>query len=218
MPLPLYRRSYGHMVKRNARDRGGPSMPSDHSHSALRPDVAPHGMLVQGTAGRRSAAEHWLLAALPAPHRARARLEWRQHDVAMLPLGTIFSAVRIPGSLVFALTESTETSELDEFMRHALDGGPVISDPRYLRYYALVPASVPRTWHQAVDDWKPLDVECLGHGSYLGVPRADAVECTPARATYWSVPIESAATLCRPLKVARLIAAGRHCLPTEREE
>lgn len=145
MPLPLYRRFYGHVVKRNARDRGCPSMPSSHSHSALRPVVAEPGMLVHGTADRRSAAEHRLLASLPAPSRARARLEGRQRDVAMLPLGTFFSAVRIPGRLVVALTDSTETSELDAFMRHALDGGPVICDPRHLRYDALVPASVPRT-------------------------------------------------------------------------
>ncbi|MFC9682584.1 hypothetical protein [Streptomyces sp. NPDC056948] len=162
--------------------------------------------------------EHRLLATLPAPSRDRARLEWQQHHVAMLPLGILFSAVRIPGRLVVALTDSTEASELDEFMRHTLDDGPVICDPRHLRYYALVPASMPRRWRQAVDDWRPLDVECLGQGSYLGVPRADAVRYTPARATYWSVPMDSAATLCRPLKVARLIAAGRHCLTTEPEE
>ncbi|MFJ8465447.1 hypothetical protein [Streptomyces swartbergensis] len=77
---------------------------------------------------------------------------------------------------------------------------------------------MPRTWSQAVDDWRSLDVDCLGHGSYLGVPRVDAVECTRARAPDWSVPMGSAATLCRPLKVARLIAAGRHCMATKLEE
>ncbi|MGX1563107.1 hypothetical protein [Streptomyces sp. NPDC055506] len=137
--------------------------------------------------------------------------------MTMLPLGIHFSAVRIPGRLVVALADSSEASELDEFVRQALDDGPVICDPRHLRYYALVPASMPRTWRQAVDDWRPLDVECLGQGSYLGVPRADAVECTRVRATYWSVPMASAATLCRPLKVARLIAAGRHRLTSEPE-
>ncbi|MFI6371085.1 hypothetical protein [Streptomyces sp. NPDC050546] len=165
----------------------------------------------------RSAAEHWLLTTLPAPSRDRARLEWQQHAVTMLPLGISFSAVRIPGRLVLALADSAEPSELDEFMRQALDDGPVICDPRHLRYYALVPASMPRTWRQAVDDWRPLDVDCLGLGSYLGVPRADAVACSRARATYWSVPMASSAALCRPLKVARLIAAARHCLTTEPE-
>ncbi|MFI6857011.1 hypothetical protein [Streptomyces sp. NPDC050416] len=193
-------------------------MPSNYSHPALRPVVAEPGVLVHPTADRRLAAEHWLLATLPPPGRDRARLEWQQHEVALLPLGTLFSAVRIPGRLLVALTGSTSTSELDEFMCHALDGGPVICDPHHLRYYALVPASMPRTWSQAVDDWRSLDVDCLGHGSYLGVPRADAVEYTRARATYWSVPMHTAATLCRPLKVARLIAAGRHCMPQEPDE
>ncbi|MEU0189439.1 hypothetical protein ABZ250_06185 [Streptomyces afghaniensis] len=38
-----------------------------------------------------------------------------------------------------------------------------------------------------------------------------------ALASYWSVPMDSAAALCTPLTVARLIAAGRHCLDTEPE-
>ncbi|CAM5463991.1 hypothetical protein [Streptomyces purpurascens] len=153
-------------------------MPSNHSHSVLPPVAADPGVLEHPTSDRRSAAEHRLLATLPPPSRDRARLEWQQHAVAMLPLGIDFSAVRIPGRLVLALADSTEPSELD---------------------------------------WRPLDVECLGLGSYLGVPRADALECTRARVTYWSVPMASAATLCRPLKVARLIAAARQCLATERE-
>ncbi|MET9681729.1 hypothetical protein ABZY29_16060, partial [Streptomyces coeruleorubidus] len=35
--------------------------------------------------------------------------------------------------------------------------------------------------------------------------------------SYWSVPMDSAAVLCTPLAVARLIAAGRHCLDPEPE-
>ncbi|MET9869820.1 hypothetical protein ABZ322_06580 [Streptomyces sp. NPDC006129] len=117
-----------------------------------------------------------------------------------------------------ALTGSAEALDLDDFMQQALDGGPVICDPQFLRYYALVPAGMPRTWSQAVDDWRALDVDCLGLGSFLGVPRVDALVRTPARAPYWSVPMESDATLCRPLKAARLIAAARHCMSTEPKE
>lgn len=192
-------------------------MTSDHSQRALQPVLVEPGVLVHPTADRRLATEHWLLATLPAPSRDRARLEWDQHEVTLLPLGTLFAAVRIPGCLVVALTGHTEAPALDQFMRESLDGGPVICDPHFFRYYALVPASMPRTWHQSLDGWRALDVECLGHGSYLGVPRVDAVEGIRARATYWSVPMDSPAALCSPLEVARLIAAGRHCLVTEPE-
>ncbi|GAA2317598.1 hypothetical protein GCM10010234_74660 [Streptomyces hawaiiensis] len=192
-------------------------MNCDHSHPALRPIEAAPGVLIHPIADRRLASEHWLLATLPAPSRDRARLEWDQHQVTLLPLGTQFSAVRIPGHLLVALTGITEAPKLDQFLRETLDGGPVICDPHFRRYYALVPASMPRTWHQAFDDWRAMDVDCLGRGSYLGVPRVDAVQWTRPRATYWSAPLDSPSMLCSPVEVARLIAAGRHCMPAEPE-
>ncbi|MEU6552839.1 hypothetical protein ABZ915_21520 [Streptomyces sp. NPDC046915] len=100
--------------------------------------------------------------------------------------------------------------EVDQFLGEALDGGPVICDPHGHRYYALVPASMPRTWHQAAEEWRTREVDCLGRCVYLGVPRLDVEEPDAAAASYWSVPLASAATLCAPLTVARLIAAGWH--------
>jgi hypothetical protein len=77
---------------------------------------------------------------------------------------------------------------------------------------------MPTTWRQAADDWRVLDVDVLGRGTYLGVPRVNAVELDPrTHASYWSVPMSSAAMLCGPLTVARLIAAGRHQLAEEPE-
>lgn len=131
----------------------------------------------------------------------------------MLPLGTLFSTVRIPGALLIALTTSTVAAELDEFLNQALEGGPVICDPRRTCYYALVPASVPRTWRDAAIDWRKDGVDVLGRGTYFGVPRVEATSLDPtARASYWSVLMDSPAMLCPPLLVARLIAAGRECL------
>ena len=154
-----------------------------------------------------------MLSTLPAPARDRARVEWRQHGLTMLPLGSLFSAVRIPGGLIAGLAGTAQAAQLDNFLRETL-GGPVICDPHFLRYYALVPASMPKTWHQALDDWRTVDVDCLGRGSCLGVPRLDAVEWRQPRASYWSVPMDSAAMLCPPMEVARLIAAGwRHVAP-----
>lgn len=193
-------------------------MNSDHSHLALRPTEAAPGLIIHPTVDRRLASEHWLLATLPAPSRERARLEWDQHQVTLLPLGTLFSAVRTPGRLLVALTGITEPPELDQFLRETLDGGPVICDPRFRRYYALVPASMPRTWHQTLDDWRAVGVDCLGRGSYLGVPRVDAVQGTRPRATYWSAPMDSLSRLCSPVEVARLIAAGRRSTDSEVEK
>ncbi|MFF5958487.1 hypothetical protein [Streptomyces luteogriseus] len=157
------------------------------------------------------------MATLPASCRSRARQEWLQHDVTMLPLGALFSAVRIPGALIAALAGSAEPAQLDKFLCETLDGGPVICDPHFLRYYALVPASMPRTWRKALDDWRTQDVDCLGRGSYLGVPRPDAVEWSRPRATYWSVPMDSPAALCAPMDVARMIAAGWWHVAPERD-
>lgn len=175
----------------------------------LRPVAPEPRVLVHPTADWSLATAHWLLSALPSPSRDQAWLEWQEHQVTMLPLGTLFSAVRIPGRLVAALTSCTGAAELDAFMGQALGGGPVVCDPRHFRYYALVPAGMPKRRQRAADVWRAMGVELLGLGSYLGVPQVDAVECTQARASYWSVPMDSAATLCSPPAVARLIAAGR---------
>ncbi|MFE5758890.1 hypothetical protein ACFQ7I_35155 [Streptomyces massasporeus] len=135
--------------------------------------------------------------------------------MALLPLGDLFSAVRMPEYLLTALSGGAEAACVDDFLAEALGGGPVICDPRFSRYYALVPAGVPAMPHQTEDTWHGLGVSCLGRGSHLGVPRLDAVDSRRPLASYWSVPLNSAAMLCTPLLVARLIAAGRRCVDTE---
>ncbi|GAA0905580.1 hypothetical protein [Streptomyces thermoalcalitolerans] len=190
-------------------------MISDGSQQALRPvecESQP-GVLVHPAADRRLAVGHWLLAACPDEHRGYARAEWEQQGVALLPLGALFSAVRIPARLVHAVAGRTRPEHVDEFLGQTLEG-PVICSPRHQRYYALVPPSMPVSWHRAMDDWRTQDVDCLGRGTYLGVPRPDAVEPRPLD-PYWSVPMPSLGILCPPLAVARLIAAGRHRLMGE---
>ncbi|MFJ5732320.1 hypothetical protein [Streptomyces paradoxus] len=99
---------------------------------------------------------------------------------------------------------------MDDFLDEALGGGPVICDPRFSRYYALVPVGLPTTLRQMAEAWRALEVDCLGHGSYLGVRRLDAVNGEHGFASYRAVPMHSAPALCNPLTVARLIAAGRY--------
>ncbi|MGI5196596.1 hypothetical protein ACQEVY_23590 [Streptomyces sp. CA-288835] len=185
--------------------------------AALAPVDPESGVLVHTRADRELAIEHWFLATHPAPEQVRA--EWTQAGVALLPLGTLFSAVRIPASLVVAAVGSDKHTDVDALLEEVLDGGPVICDPRHRRYYALVPGSMPDRWHDAAEDWRPLGVECLGRGWYLGVPRLQAAELNPeAWASYWSVPMPSAAVLCQPLAVARLIAVGQRRMGQEPSE
>ncbi|XUL90983.1 hypothetical protein ACQ86D_33770 [Streptomyces galilaeus] len=160
---------------------------------------------------RRLAVEHWLLSTVPGMGRDRARMEWREHAVTMLPLGTLFSAVRLPGDLVLAAACSGwDPEQVDAFLDETLDGGPVICDPHQRRFYVLVPASMPDKWRKAAEEWRPLGVECLGHGTILGVPRVDATESSAdVYASYWSVPMSSAGVLCAAVDAARLIAAGQ---------
>jgi hypothetical protein len=178
---------------------------------ALRPVESEPGALVHSTADRRLSTEHWLMATCPASSHERLRAEWQENKVALLPLGTLFSAVRIPGRLISAMALTEDLEEVDAFLEDALRGGPVICAPHGRRYYALVPASVARTWSEAAKEWRRAGVEVLGQGSYLGVPRVDATRC-PQTVSYWSVPMESAAVLCAPLAVARLVAAGLHAM------
>ncbi|MFE7967526.1 hypothetical protein ACFU0X_31580 [Streptomyces cellulosae] len=183
---------------------------------ALRPVQTSPGVLVHPTADRRLAAEQWLSTAhLTSP--AQARREWRKAGMALLHLGALFSAVRIPLRLALApIGGKCPSREADEFLAYALEDGPVICDPAGRRYYALVPASMPTTWHVAAAEWREDEVDCLGRDVYLGVPRLDRTSLEAGLLdSYWSVPMASAGSLCASLAVARLIAAGKHALAEE---
>lgn len=187
-------------------------MSSDHSQRPQRPVQIQPGVLVHPASDRRLAVEHWLLSTLPAEGHARARTEWAEQGVAMLPLGTLFTAIRIPGYLVFAVAGSEQPADIDAFLGAILHG-PVICAARQRCYYALTPASTPRTWREDADD-----VAVLGRDAYLGVPPVDATVPHPqAASAYWSVPMESAGMLCRSGLVGRMIGAGRDLVGGELE-
>jgi hypothetical protein len=135
-------------------------------------------------------------------------MEWTQNGVALLPLGTLMSAVRLPHRLVRAVAGRDEPDALDSFLGEALDGGPVVCDPHRRRYYLLVPASMPTRWHVAAAEWEALGVKTLSRGTYLGVPKPQCVSFNAlVWGCYWSVPMPSAGVLCRPHDVARIMAA-----------
>lgn len=162
-------------------------------------------------------AKGWLLATQPDPAHERILSLWDRRLTTMLPLGEKFSAVRIPSTLLCTATAEHEapSGRIDEFLAHALDGGPAICDPGNLQYYVITPAFLPEAWQQGATAWRQLGIACLGEGDWVGVPG-------PARTTldldtyglYWSVPLSDRPTPCEPDAVARLVetlfrAAGR---------
>lgn len=174
---------------------------------ALR-SVQAHDGNVTTTAERQMAVRHWLLATLPEQKRERARLQWDKYGVALFPLGTLFAAVRIPERAVHEVAMTDNPGMVAEFLKAALDDGPVICDPARRLYYVLVPPTMLR-WPEAAMDWRGgLDVEILGTETRLGVPRVDCVGLDQqTRATYWTQSMTSAGMLCEPQAVARMLNA-----------
>lgn len=160
---------------------------------------------------RRLAAEHWLLSTTDARGRDRARKAWQIGEVALLPLGTLFSAVRLPADLILPLAGGRwNPPVVDAVLQEALEGGPVICDPRGRRWYALVSGSMPTTYSKAATEWRQtLGVDVLGRGTDLGVPPLN-MDYFDERtyASYWSSPMDSAGDLCPAQTVLRLISAG----------
>ncbi|MFE6337275.1 hypothetical protein ACFVOK_29285 [Streptomyces sp. NPDC057798] len=129
-------------------------------------------------------------------------MEWRDQGLALLPLGTLFSAVRLPGPLVRALAASVDPEDIDAFLGEALKGGPVIHGPEGRRYYALVPPGTTL-------DWRAPAAACLGDGTYLGVPRTDLTELEAhASGSYWAVPFTRPGWLCKTADVLALVTVA----------
>ncbi|MFE6103169.1 hypothetical protein ACFVQ4_24875 [Streptomyces laurentii] len=165
---------------------------------------------------------HWLLSA--APNQTAARAEWEKYGIAVLACGGVLSAVRVPASIVFAAagagTSAAKASPeqiaaIDVVLSDHLDGGAVVMDVPNRQYYFLVPASMGRLW----DPRGYPGVECLGSGSYLGVPLVD--HTVPEGRVYWAVEMDSPGDLCFPGEVAALLHRGQAALgsppPSPRE-
>lgn len=149
---------------------------------------------------RDSETERWLLSSLVGASRDQARAEWQALGMTLLPLGAHFSAVRIPGVLVQAAARShdrpTMVVRLTECLR-----GPVIHDPCFDRYYALVPTSP--------DQVRIAGTEYLSDGAYLGVPRTDHTEIdAEVLISYWAVPPTRPHTLCSLTAVREFVLLG----------
>jgi len=155
------------------------------------------------------ATEEWLASAHPSP--STVCQEWGSiAQLALIPLGRSFEAVRIHEDIVHGFAGSDDPATVSARLAESLNGGPVIRDPGFHRYYALVPPGTAEAWRTPV-------AECITAGTYLGVPRADRVESNGGtRTSYWSVPMSRPNGLCTAADVLALVKVG-HGLAREDE-
>ncbi|MEU6093327.1 hypothetical protein [Streptomyces sp. NPDC047079] len=129
--------------------------------------------------------------------------------MALLPLGERFAAVRIESCVVHAAVGTENRSQVASRLGELLDGS-IIYDRRVAggTYYALIQGHAGLAW--AYDDV----ATCLGHGTYLGVPRIDRRQ---PPGTYWVTPPRYEGDLCAPRSITALVEAGRSRLDATAE-
>ncbi|MER5904339.1 hypothetical protein ABT150_30270 [Streptomyces mirabilis] len=156
---------------------------------------------------RCAAVSSWLLTA--TEDRTLGRKQWAEGGIALLSCGGVFSAIRIPGLMVWAVAGTDELTEVDVFLSQALDGGPVFMDLHSNLYYLLVPGSFSWRWN----DRDFPGVECLGQDHFLGVP--DIRLTVPRGRSYWCVPMNSPGELCNSGDAERFVGAAHRARQVE---
>ncbi|MFF0222601.1 hypothetical protein [Streptomyces sp. NPDC004629] len=139
----------------------------------------------------------------------RAWNDWATGGIALLRCGGLFAAVRMSAGVVHAAAGSDEPEPVCGFLDEALHGGPVFTDQLSSRYYALVPPSTAQRpeW----TDGRHGGAECLGVGSYLGVP-SPTLDEEHGHRSYWCVPMRGPGNLCTADAVSQLVLCGRYRL------
>ncbi|MFF3643363.1 hypothetical protein [Streptomyces sp. NPDC002564] len=141
-----------------------------------------------------AAAFEWLARAQAAPQQAHQ--EWAEAGFALLPLGSRFNCVLLPGRLVRAAAGTTDCEVVNAMLAELLDG-PVIYSSAQHAYYALV---------EPVDRWEYRSIAAmLGDGAYLTVPAADM---RGPIGLHWAVPPRQPGDLCEIEGVAALLEAA----------
>lgn len=138
------------------------------------------------------AARAWLASADPDPEHA---LRWWQNDpsgVCVVPAGTLFDAIEIPG-----------VGRASKAIDSAAVTGPVMRHATMDRYYVLVPPGTDFSWSM-----EGTAVVCIGAPHYLRCPDVCRIE---PRGLYWVVQPDGSGALTDPAWLAqtlRLIEAG----------
>lgn len=142
---------------------------------------AVHPLTTVGSTGvNRTSMAEWLASSHPNPEQAWA--EWQDRGIAVIPVGHLFGAVRIPEAVVYAAVESTDSDDVGVTLAQHLNG-PVIHDARGRNYYVLVRPEARVNWGPAI-----LGVEHLATHTHLGVPAMDRCEHTERTPIYWACP------------------------------
>ncbi|MFF5107116.1 hypothetical protein [Streptomyces sp. NPDC000134] len=115
----------------------------------------------------------------------------------------------MPAGIVHAAVETEDRDHVAVALGTSL-GGSIIYDRRVGggTYYALIQAHAGLDWA-----YEPTTV-CLGHGTYLGVPRLDRQQ---PPGTYWVVPPRYEGDLCAPHLIVSLLDRGRSMLDEHHE-
>ncbi|MBC2902506.1 hypothetical protein [Streptomyces cupreus] len=163
--------------------------------------TAPNGTFTPGSPPPAHAIEAWLASAHASP--AAVRRGWdTTARLALVPLGRLFDAVRVPAAVAHQAFASHDQSVVARRLARHLHGGPVIHDPAGRRYYALVPPGTSQ-------EWRAPAVQCLGEGTYLGVPRPELTELDQGTlCSYWAVPVTRPGKLCQVSDVLTVAMAG----------
>lgn len=132
-----------------------------------------------------AAASEWLASADPDP--GRAQLWMSQTRIVMLPLGSLFDAVRVP-------------TAVGEVVVEAGIEGPVVRDPRGSADYFLVPPGTSATW---VTPDGVTDVTCLGTATWLTVP---SLPVTAPPGAHWIQAPDGSGLLVAPERLADALA------------
>ncbi|MGW3110571.1 hypothetical protein [Streptomyces sp. NPDC001091] len=148
----------------------------------------------------------WLAGAHPTP--ARVRTQWAEDEVALVPLGIRFAAIRIPADLMHAGIGSEHREDVADVARDVFRG-PVMIGARNiggLTYWAIVP------WRPGVY-WPAMpETPYLGVGTHLSIP---AVGCTEPPGPHWIAPPRYAYDLCSRERVFDVVMRGRHIVERE---
>lgn len=155
-----------------------------------------------------AAARSWLLLSTAGVDDARH--DWRSRRIALMKCGTLFCAARIDADIVHAAAGTADLAKVIPFLGLTLIGGPAWMDQSGRRYYVLMPPSVAthREWR---DRRYAPGAECLGDGSYVGVP--DPRWTTPYEgSSFWVVPMKGPGDLCDAEAVRQLVERGQYLM------
>ncbi|MFD6435446.1 hypothetical protein [Streptomyces venezuelae] len=145
-----------------------------------------------------SATFDWLARAQTEPHHAHR--EWRERGSALLPLGTRFNSVYLPGALVHVAAGTSDLGVVTRMFAELLNG-PVIHNRPQHQYHVLVERTPVLPWKQ-----KYPEAPMLGTGQFLSVPASDL---TGPTGLYWAVRPRIVGDLCAVPSVAALIHMAR---------